>query len=330
MVPRVHGIPGWAGAVLVLGIVLLTAALAIGFGPTRVPLHDVAAALLGRSPGGFASQIVLQVRLPRVCAALVCGAALAMAGALVQATFANPLVDVSLVGIAPVACVGAVVAAALFGTANVVLAAGAALGLTLATLSALARVRVTDLRFTLLGVAFGALCAALLGVLVSIPSIAGGRSVASWVFGSLALADWPRVAVLVVATAVASVFLHRAARSLDVACLGEAPARRLGVDVQRARRRWIVAIALLVAPAVSMFGVIGFLGIAVPHALRLVGIRAHRLLLPLSAAAGAWMLLVADTAARSGFGGNEVPVSFLLALIGAPVLMPATLRGSRG
>ena len=322
--------PGWPMAVAALALVVATAFVATALGPTRVPLHEVLASLTGRSSSGFASDIVLQVRLPRVCAALVCGAALAVAGALVQATFANPLVDVSLVGIAPVACVGAAACAAAFHTANVVVAAGAGLALTLVALSALVRLRAGGLRFTLLGVAFGALCTAVLGVLVSIPAVAGGRSVASWVFGSLALADWPRVVVVAGAAVAGAALLRSDSRALDAACLGEVPARRLGVDVHRARRRWIAAVALLVAPAVAMFGVIGFLGLAVPHALRLAGLRMHRLLLPMSAAAGAWLLVVADTIARSAFKGAEVPVSFLLALIGAPVLMRVTLRGSRG
>lgn len=313
-----------AGAALIA-----TAMVAVALGPTGVPLREVFSALLGHSGGGVTERIVLEVRLPRVMAAVLCGASLALAGALLQAAFGNPLVDASLVGVAPIAGVGALVSGAVFGTQQV---SGAAIGaavVSVITLLALTRVTTSGLRFVLVGVAFGAVGTAVLGVLVSIPATAGGRSIAAWVFGSLALADSTRVLVLAAALLLGVLLIGRGARALDIACLGESPARRLGVDVPRARRRWLLAVAVLVAPSVSMFGVVGFIGLAVPHVLRLAGLRAHRFLLPASAVTGAWLLLVADTAARTVVKAAEVPVSFVLALIGAPLLMRATLRGAR-
>jgi iron complex transport system permease protein len=334
--------PARLAATLVLLALGLAAVLAFGVavGPSGLAPGDVWAALTGRAEGA-AADIVLAVRLPRVGLAAGVGAALAVAGVVFQALLRNPLADPFVLGVSGGAALGGIAVLTLGGAVGLGYAAvptaafaGAilALGLLLAVAGPAGRISTTSL--LLIGVVFNAFASAAIVFLASLAGLAEGAQVFLWLIGSLAdarpaLVGW--VAGFVLAGLAAVVPL---ARALDLLALGEDSAALLGIDAAKARRWLLLASSLLVGAAVSVAGLIGFVGLVVPHALRLVFGPDHRLLVPASALAGAAFLVVCDTLARSILGGRELPVGALTALAGGPfflVLLRRTqARGLRG
>jgi len=316
-------------------LVIVIASLCIG--AADVSLSDLMSALLHPTSTTVTHGIVWDVRLPRIAAALVCGASLAMAGAVLQATFANPIVDSGLIGISGSAACGAalallIVPATLVTSTSVTgslisALAGALVGAALAVVI-LARTRQTGLRFTLFGIALGAAASALLALIGSDSHRANGRSLMSWLFGSLALATWNGVAVVTMGLLIGILLLRGQGRLLDIGSFGVLNASHVGLDMKRQRVRWLITVTVLVAPSVSLFGAIGFVGLAVPHIARMMGAINHRTLLPTSALIGAGVLTLADTTSRTIAGPMEIPLSITLALIGAPILF-IVLRGMR-
>lgn len=315
---------------VVLGIATaLMSVVALSLGAAHIPLTGVIKALTG-SGDPFTREIIMNVRLPRVLAALIAGASLGLSGPVLQAMYANPIVDAGIVVVGPAAAVGAALAAALW-PGSIIWAAVIATVCAATSALALSAVRATGTGFSLIAVAAGSAGMAILGILVSIPHLSSGRSVSSWVFGSLALADWRATTAISIGVLLGFLQLLNQARALDIASLGGLSAELLGLDIRRARARWSLAVACLIGTVVACFGVIAFVGLAVPHLLRALGIHLHAALLVCSAAAGALLLLVADTAARSAIGGAEVPVGFFVTLLGAPVLIRTLVnRAARG
>jgi iron complex transport system permease protein len=334
--------PARLAATLALLALGLAAVLAFGVavGPSGLALGEVWAALTGRA-GGAPADIVLSVRLPRVGLAAGVGAALAVAGVVFQALLRNPLADPFVLGVSGGAALGGITVLTLGGAVGLGYAAvppaafaGAigALLLLLAVAGPAGRVSTTSL--LLIGVVFNAFASAAIVFLASLAGLAEGAQVFLWLIGSLAdarpaLVGW--VASFVVAGLVA---VAPFARALDLLALGEDSAAQLGIDAGRARRWLLLASSLLVGAAVSVAGLIGFVGLVVPHALRLVLGPDHRLLVPASALAGAAFLVVCDTLARSILGGRELPVGALTALAGGPffliLLRRTQARGLRG
>ena len=326
-------------ALLALG---LGAVLAFGVavGPSGLALGEVWAALTGRAHGA-AADIVLSVRLPRVGLAAGVGAALAVAGVVFQALLRNPLADPFVLGVSGGAALGGIAVLTLGGAVGLGYAAvppaafaGAvgALLLLLAVAGPAGRVSTTSLLLT--GVVFNAFASAAIVFLASLAGLAEGAQVFLWLIGSLAdarpvLVGWVSAFVVVGLVAVVPF-----ARALDLLALGEDSAALLGIDAARARRWLLLASSLLVGAAVSVAGLVGFVGLVVPHALRLVLGPDHRLLVPASALAGAAFLVVCDTLARSVLGGRELPVGALTALAGGPffllLLRRTQARGLRG
>lgn len=277
--------------------------------------------------------ILWSLRLPRVCLAAVVGAALAGGGVAMQGITRNPLADPSLLGVSSGAAVGAcgfvvlgapLVAAA--PTAGAWLLPGCAFAGALAfSLAALALSRLggssTTLGMILGGVALAALGGALTGVMVFVADDAQLRSITFWSLGSLAGASWPVVGAVAAPAAIAALLLLRAAPALDRLQLGEAEARHLGVQVRRTRALAVVATALGAGAAVAHCGVIGFVGLVAAHAMRTWLGPAHRMLLPAAMLAGAVLLTVADTVARTVVAPTELPAGVVTALLGAPVLL---------
>lgn len=288
-------------------------ALAVGLGPAHVPLAE-----LGRS------DIVRLLRLPRAILAFLVGGSLALSGAALQAIIRNPLADPFLLGLSGGGGLGAVVAIALHipGPWALPLAAFAgALG-ALALVYRLGLVGGAELDprvLILAGVAVGAFAAALTTAIVSLSQAAELRNAFLWLWGGLSGASWNTVLVLCAYAPLPIVVLLAAARPLDLLALGEEPARHLGADVERVRRRVYVAASLLTAAAVAVSGVIGFVGLIVPHAVRAVWGHRHRPLLPASFLAGGILLAVADTVARVAVAPRELPVGIVTALVGVPV-----------
>ena len=302
-------------------LLLVSAVAALGVGAAALTPAELIGAILGRPEAETARAILFDIRLPRILAALLVGGALAVAGTVLQATFANPLIEPSLVGISGAAGVGAIALAGLLATTSTTVGALGAVLLSAAAMWWLGRSRTRGSRFVLLGIAWGSLATGLIAMAASIPSLNQGRSLTAWVFGSLALATNDQLPLLVVSALAGLALLWRQALPLDIVALGAQSAHYLGVRVEAKRRRWLIAASLLVAPTVALFGVIGFVGLVVPHVWRLLGVVRHRELLPLTAASGGLLVLIADSLARTVAGATEIPVGVVLSVLGAPMLL---------
>ncbi|ACQ80828.1 transport system permease protein [Beutenbergia cavernae DSM 12333] len=305
-----------------------------------------AAAALERVLGGAVSvpanplstiqdAIIWQGRAPRVVTAAAVGAGLAIAGAVMQALMRNPLADPYLLGISSGATLGAV-AVLLLGVAVLLPVAafgGAllALALTLALAGATTGSRLTPSRTILAGVAVAQGCAAVTSFVIFTSAQGDSyREVLSWLMGSLGGATWLSVAIACGALAVVGTVLVTGGRTLDAFAFGDTSATSLGVGVARTRWIGLGLVALLVGALVSVSGSIGFVGLVVPHAVRLAVSSRHVRLLPVSAGVGAIVLLWADTLARTVIAPRELPVGILTAAIGAPVFAVLLLRSRRG
>jgi iron complex transport system permease protein len=311
-------------ALLALGVL---ASAAIGAVPVAPPA--IAGALgLGPAVDPVTRAIVLELRLPRIVLAALVGAALAAAGAVFQGIFRNPLADPYIIGVSGGAALGATTAivfgwtAAVAGISAVTLAAFVAALLVTALVYRLAWIRgeVAVEPLLLAGVAVGAFLAAVVSAL----QLFGGQSwqqVIFWLMGGLSGRTWQHVVLILpyvgAGYAVARIF----ARDLNLLVLGDETARALGVDAGRARALLIGAATLMAAAAVSVSGLIGFVGLVVPHLLRLVVGPDHRRLLPAAALGGAVTLLLADTVARTAAAPAEIPVGIVTAALGAPFFL---------
>lgn len=314
---------------MILGITLLaTITLAVTFGPAHITPVDVWGSIahhlgLGNTPlTPLRDSIVWELRLPRVLTAGAVGAGLALAGVVMQAITRNPLADPYLLGLSSGASLGAV-AVLLLGSALLLPFAaflGSTVALALTLLLAGSFGRITPGRTILAGIAVSALAGAITS-LVIFWSVTGDsyREILSWILGSLAGARWPAVTISVVAIVIAGVPLMLSGRVLDAFAFGDTSASTLGINVPATRWIMLTAAALLTGAMVSVSGAIGFVGLILPHAVRLLVGPRHRLLLPLSALVGASFLIWADTVARSLFDPRELPVGIVTAIIGAPV-----------
>jgi iron complex transport system permease protein len=318
---------------VVVGVTLavllaLSVTFAITIGPASITPADVWLSVLhhlglGPTPLSLLRDgIVWQLRLPRVLAAAAVGAGLAVSGAVMQALTRNPLADPYLLGLSSGASLGAVSVLLLGITVLLPLAAfiGAmlALGLTLLLASSLGRI--TSSRTLLAGLAVSALASAITSLVIFWTATGDSyREILSWLLGSLSGARWPEVTIAFAAILIAGVPIMLSGRILDAFAFGETSAAALGINVQGARWRLLAVTAVLTGAMVSVSGSIGFVGLILPHAVRLLVGPRHRALLPLSAIVGAIFLIWADTAARSLFDPRELPVGIVTAIIGAPI-----------
>jgi iron complex transport system permease protein len=316
-------------------LALLTAAAlaaSLAVGAAAIPLRGVLAALAGGADETTRT-IVLQLRLPRAVLALMVGGSLAVAGVVFQALLRNPLAEPYVLGVSGGAAVGAVAAGVLGWSAragwSLPLAAfsGAVVAILLVFRVAAAAGRALDPRVLLLaGVVIGAFFNALILLLLTFSDIESFRSAVFWMMGSLAAASWGGVAVMAAYVVPAVIVLMALARPLDLLAAGEETALYLGTRVERVRRGAFLVTSLLVGVAVAVSGVIGFIGLVVPHALRLLWGSGHRFLLPASFLAGAAFLLAADTAARTVVAPGELPVGVVTALVGVPLFLFLLVR----
>lgn len=321
---------------MVLGALLVASiTLAVTFGPANITPAEVWGAILhhlgiGESPlSALRDSIVWDLRLPRVLTAGAVGAGLALAGVVMQSITRNPLADPYLLGLSSGASLGAV-AVLLLGSALLLPVAafiGAVLALAATLLLAGAFGRITPGRTVLAGIAVSALAAAITSLII-FWTVTGDsyREILGWLLGSLAGARWPAVGITMVAIVLAGVPIMLSGRVLDAFAFGDTTATTLGVNVPATRWTMLTASALLTGAMVSVSGAIGFVGLILPHAVRLLVGPRHRLLLPLSALVGASFLIWADTAARSLFDPRELPVGIVTAIIGAPVFAAILAR----
>jgi iron complex transport system permease protein len=339
--PSVGIVAGLAlAALLAVSIVV-----AVGIGSVRVPAGDVIGVVLQRFGLGVDAsivddRIVWQLRMPRILGAAATGAGLALCGAVLQSLTRNDLADPYLLGISSGAAVGAVsvivlgvsVAGLVGGTAIAAGAFAGALG-ALVLVLALATGRTGDLppaRTVLAGVAVGQICTAYTSfVVIMSGDHDAARRVLAWTMGSLAGLRWQSAVVLMVIALVAFVGILAFSSDLDAFAFGDASASSLGVSITRTRWLLLVGTALVTACLVAYTGAIGFVGLVVPHVVRLVAGPLHRRLLPLSAMAGAVLMIWADTTARSLVDGQEIPIGVVTAVLGAPVFAVLLRRESR-
>ncbi|MGW5311263.1 FecCD family ABC transporter permease [Nocardia thailandica] len=303
----------------VLGQVPTSAAEVFGSITHRVGLD------LGPLPAHPAGDVTLwEVRFPRVLLAILVGASLATAGALLQGVFANPLAEPGVIGVSAGAAVGAgtviVIGGAFVASWSVAAAAFAAGLFTTALVYLLSRSngRTEVVTLILTGVAVNAFAGGLIAFLLFVASPAARDQIVFWQLGSLNGATWSSVAVVAALGAVGVAAAVAVASRLDLLALGEAPARHLGLDVERLRRQVIVIVAVLTAAGVAFTGIILFVGLIVPHVVRMLVGPGHRVLVPLSAILGAVVLLGADVCARTLVDNADLPLGMLTSLIGGP------------
>lgn len=324
----------WAAVGLLIAVI---ASFAVG--PLRLPPMEVLQAIgvkLGLAdPASVSTRdlaVVWQLRIPRALLGAMVGAALAMAGASLQGLFGNPLADPGIVGVTQGAALGAVSAIVLgagaFGAWTLPLAAFAGAGGAITLTYLLARPGQGSGTSTLLlvGIAIAAFCSAMIGFLTYIASESELQSLVFWQMGSLAQADWMDVIAVAPVFVLGTIALLRLATPLDMLALGERQAQHLGLDVKRTRLKLIAFSALLVGAAVAFAGSIGFVGLVVPHVVRLLVGPGHRWLLPVSAVAGALLIVVADTAARTLDPPSEIPLGLFSAALGAPFFLWLVMR----
>ncbi|MDD5296067.1 MAG: iron ABC transporter permease [Rhodocyclaceae bacterium] len=286
-------------------------------------------ALRGGADSGLAGQVLWSLRLPRTFAALACGGLLALAGALMQVLLKNPLADPYVLGVSGGASVGAL-SALFFGLPLFFLHAGAFAGALLAMLLVFGLAHGdgswTQTRLLLTGVIVAAGCGAVLTLLLALAPEASLRGMLFWLMGDLSQAPAPWAALVLMLLAVLALLPW--ARDLNLLTRGELSARSLGVPVEKLRVFIYLLASLLTAVAVNLAGAIGFVGLMVPHLVRLAVGNDQRLLLPASMLAGGTLLVVADTLARSLIAPRQLPVGVLTALIGVPSFLWLLARQS--
>lgn len=273
--------------------------------------------------------IVWELRLPRVLTAAAVGAGLALSGAVMQALTRNPLADPFLLGLSSGASTGAVLV--LLSGLAVALPLAAFVGAMLAVVCTLLLARalgvVTPSRTVLAGLAVSSFFGAITSLLIFLKAQGDSyRQVLNWLLGSLASSDWDSVNIAWITLAVVGVPVLLSGRLLDAFAFGDGAALALGVPVTAVRWSLMIATALLTGAMVSVSGSIGFVGLVLPNAVRLVVGSRHRLLLPLSALVGALFMVWVDTAARTLFDPRELPVGIITVLVGAPVFVAVLLK----
>lgn len=309
--------------------------ISIRLGSVGLTTGEVFAALRGEGDLNV-RRIVVDLRAPRAVMAILVGGGLSLAGAVFQALLRNPLAEPYILGISGGAATGAVLALAMGLTASLswALPAAAFTGALLAIVLVL-RVAATpddgvDVRVLLLaGVVVGAFFTACMSFVLSVSDARTVRSTVLWMMGSLAGADWRTVSMVTLYTLPAAVLLVGLARPLNLLAIGEETAGYLGANVERVKRTAYVLGSLLTAAGVAATGVIGFVGLIVPHGVRLLVGADYRILLPLSFLAGAVFLTLADVAARTILSPAEVPIGVITAFVGVPLFL-LLLRRSLG
>jgi ABC-type Fe3+-siderophore transport system permease subunit len=307
---------------LLLLAVLATLGLGLAAGTVPLTLREVWAGLWHADAGS--AVIVRDLRAPRVLLAFCVGGSLAVTGAALQAMIRNPLAEPYLLGLSGGAGLGAVIAIATqaAGTWAIPIAAfiGAIAAVALVYRLSLVAGRRLDPRVLLLsGVVVGSFAGALMSAIIVLSPSAGIRNAFLWLLGGFGSASWQSLAVFAVYALVPLVLIGMSARDLDLIALGEEPAHHLGADVDRTRRLVYGSTALLTAASVAACGIIGFVGLVVPHAVRTVARPIHRTLLPLVFLAGGGFLVLSDVVSRTVVRPLELPVGVITALVGVPL-----------
>lgn len=318
------------GVGVVLGILLLGAViLSLGMGAVSIAPGEVLGAIArkvglttGIEPSVQAQAVVWSIRLPRALMGVVTGAALALTGVVLQGVFRNRMADPQLLGIGPGASLGGVVGA-VAGAASGAIAGGAVAGLLTALVVRRLGARGANhpSRFILTGVALSAALSAWVGFVVFGADRAKVPPIEFWLLGSLSGSTWGALATATLLIALGALGLWTGARTLDLLALGESEARHLGIDVDFATTILLMGVGIVTGAAVGAVGVIGFVGLLVPHLVRKLTGPAHRPLMLGSMLGGGLFVVLTDLASRTVFSPIEVPVGLVTAVFGGPFFL---------
>ena len=313
--------------------VLVAAAVAAASGPVQIPLSAFPRLLWGAPAPDEAlwRNVLLDIRIPRVLFGMLAGAALALTGAVMQALFRNPLAEPGLIGISAGGALGAVGAIVLAGGGFWLLAPAAFAGSLLATALAyaLGRRHPGVAGLLLAGIAINTVAGSLIGLLTYVADDVQLRDLTFWSMGSVAGANWRLLAFLGPWILLLSIWLLRQWRVLNALLLGEREAQHLGYAIVAVRRKLVLATALVVGPLVAATGGIAFVGLIVPHLVRLTLGANHRWLLPAGMLAGALALTLADWLARVAIAPAELPIGLVTSLVGGPFFLWLLARGGK-
>jgi iron complex transport system permease protein len=322
--------------ILLSGAVLLAVFLSVRLGHVSLTTGEVFQALTG---GGDPThrRILLELRLPRALLGVLVGGGLALAGSVFQALLRNPLAEPYILGISGGSAAGAVLVLSL-GLMTVSSAllpaaafAGALLAIFLVFRVAASADRGLDVRVLLLaGVVVGSFFTAVIALMLALSEAQAVRSAVLWMMGSLAGATWTRVALVAAYTIPSALVLMALARPLNLMSIGEETAGYLGTDVEGVKRTAYGVASLITAAGVAVAGIIGFVGLIVPHTLRMIVGSDQRILLPLSFLAGAAFLTLADLGARLILDPSEIPIGVVTALLGVPLFLVLLRRSLSG
>ena len=325
-----------ATPLFLLGAVLLSIFLSLRLGHVPLETREVFRGLLGAGDD-LHRQILMEIRLPRALLGVLVGGGLALAGSVFQALLRNPLAEPYILGISGGSAAGAVLVLSLGLTATssaalpVAAFAGALLAVLLVFRVAASADRGLDVRVLLLaGVVVGSFFTAVIALILSLSEAQAVRSAVLWMMGSLAGATWRNVAVVAAYTLPSTLALMALSRALNLMSIGEETASYLGTDVERVKRVAYGVASLITAAGVAVAGIIGFVGLIVPHALRLVVGSDQRVLLPLSFLAGAAFLTMADLGARLFLDPTEIPIGVVTAFLGVPLFLVLLRRSLSG
>ncbi|MFC4718030.1 FecCD family ABC transporter permease [Glutamicibacter bergerei] len=327
--------------------VIFMALFSAGVGQMQISLPEILASIahkVGLDWGAlpehpFAESALWTIRFPRVIMAIIVGAALAAAGVLMQGVFGNPLAEPSVVGVssgaAAFACISIALGLSIFGAWTTVISAfiGGLIATGLVYFTARHGGRTEVVTLVLTGVAINAIAGAVIALMTFLSDTSAREEIIFWQLGSLNGTMWNNVLSAGPITLIGIAIAFTTTRKLDLLSLGERPARHLGVNVELLRKEVIVIVAFLTSAAVAFAGIIGFVGLVVPHILRMALGPSHKLLLPASILGGALLLLIADTVARTLVPNADLPIGMLTALVGGPFffwLIRRTRRGAGG
>ena len=342
--------------VVFIGLLILSVLLAVTIGAVKVSIGDVYRVVIyNLSMGHFVIgeesvlakgtlyEIVWNLRMPRVVLGAVIGVLLSMCGVVMQATVQNPLADPYILGISSGASLGATFSIMIGASAvftGVLATMGTAFWAFLGALGAMALVmllahmgggRMTSAKLVLAGCVVGSLCGAFTNMMVYIGKDAENmKTVTYWLLGSMVSARWPKLLLPGICAAAGLIFFLTQLRTLNTLLLGDEAAITLGVDLTKRRRVYMVMTSLLSAVAVCTCGIVGFVGLMIPHIVRGFAGSDHRFLLPLAALSGGIFLIWADVLARVVMTNSEIPLGVITSAIGAPIFVYMMVRKSYG
>ncbi|MGM8297491.1 FecCD family ABC transporter permease [Clostridium perfringens] len=334
-------------AVLLILLFISSIILGISFGAVDIPPYDVYRVFLYKVFGikignldeilnSTLFDIIWGVRMPRVLLGAFAGMALAMVGVIMQATIQNPLGDPYILGLSSGASLGATFSI-LIGFSGVLSSFGAPLGAFLGALMAsifvyfLARIggRITPFKMILAGMVISSICSSLTSLIIFLSKDNEGiRTVNFWMMGSLAGAEWSNIVLPIAISVIPLIYFFTQYRNLNLMVLGDETSITLGLNIERYRKIYMILSSLITGVIVSVCGTIGFVGIMIPHIVRLIFGTDHKTLLPFSALVGAIFLIWADVIARCAITNMELPIGIITSVIGAPFLLWLMVKGT--